>query len=115
MALNDLERIRFEKATREFVEARRPPVHLRQQLDLAYRITGQSIEIFEVRPAYWDPTETLENKVAKATYVKRADEWRIYWLRADLKWHRYVPHPTANSIDEVLAVIGEDEHCCFFG
>jgi len=115
MALNDLERKRSEKTARDFVEARRPPAHLRGQLDLGYRIVGQSVEIFEVRPAYWDPAERLENKIAKATYVKRADEWRIYWQRADLKWHRYEPHPTATSLEEVLTVVGEDRCCCFFG
>ena len=26
------------------------PVHLRKELDIVFRITGQSIEIFEVRP-----------------------------------------------------------------
>jgi len=115
MALNDLERKRLEKAADEFVAARRPPAHLRQELDLAYRIAGQSVEIFEIRPAYWDPAQMLENSVAKATYVRRADEWRIYWQRADLKWHRYEPHPTARTIEEVLTVVGEDRYCCFFG
>ena len=115
MALTELERKRYEKAVSKFIEARRPPPHVRPKLDLSYRLEGQSVEILEVRPGYRDPSETIENSVAKATYVKRAEEWRIYWQRADLKWHRYEPYPTASSIEEFLAVVDEDAYCCFFG
>jgi hypothetical protein len=115
MTLSEFERKRYEKAVSRFIEARRPPPHVRRQLDLSYRLEGQSVEIFEVRPDYRDPSETTENRVAKATYVKRAEEWRIYWQRADLKWHRYEPYPTASSIEEFLAVVDEDVYGCFFG
>ena len=115
MALTELERKRYEKAVSKFIEARRPPPHLRPKLDLSYRFERQSVEILEVRPDYREPSETIENSVAKATYVKRAEEWRIYWQRADLKWHRYEPYPTASSIEEFLAVVDEDAYCCFFG
>ncbi len=115
MPLTELERKRYEKAVSKFIEARRPPPHVRPKLDLSYRLEGQSVEIFEVRPDYLNPSETIENSVAKATYVKRAEEWRIYWQRADLKWHRYEPYPTVSSIEEFLALVDEDAYCCFFG
>ncbi len=115
MTLTELERKRYQNAVSKFIEARRPPPHVRPKLDLSYRLEGQSVEILEVRPDYRDPSETIENSVAKATYVKWAEEWRIYWQRADLKWHRYEPYPTASSIEEFLAVVDEDAYCCFFG
>jgi hypothetical protein len=115
MALTELERKRYEKAVSKFIEARRPAPEIRSQLDLRFRLEGQSVEIFEVRPYWKNPNETMENSVAKATYVKRAEKWRIYWQRADLKWHRYEPHPTASSIEEFLEVVDEDKYCCFFG
>ena len=61
------------------------------------------------------PNETIEKRVAKATYVQKSDNWKIYWQRADLKWHRYDPNPTADSIEEVLRIIEEDECACFYG
>jgi hypothetical protein len=115
MALSELERKRYEKAVAKFLEARRPPSEIRPKLDLGFRLEGQSIEIFEIRPDWQDPNEKMENPVAKATYVKRAEEWRVYWQRADLKWHRYEPHPSASTIEEFLQVVDEDAYCCFFG
>ena len=115
MAFTELELKRYHKTLEQYVETRRPPPHIRPKLDLAYRITGQSVEIFEVRPAITGPNPTIEEPVAKATYVRRAQEWRVYWQRADLNWHRYEPVPDVRSLDEFLSLIEEDEHCCFYG
>jgi hypothetical protein len=115
MAFTELESRRHHKLMQLYVETNRPPPEIRPQLDLSYRILGQSIEIFEVRPSFKNPKETMEEPVAKATYVRRAHEWRIYWQRADLKWHRYEPYPTASSLGEFLNVVTKDEHCCFYG
>jgi hypothetical protein len=63
-------------------------------LDLGYRLVGQSVEVFETRPFWRDASKTMENPVARATYVKAGRYWKIYWHRADLKWHRCDPHPS---------------------
>lgn len=67
MAFNDIERMRIQNALDRFLERRRPAPHIRPQLDVAYRIEGQSVVIFEVRPDWMDPSRTMENLVAKAT------------------------------------------------
>lgn len=116
MAFSKLESKMLHEVVGAFVAARRPPVHIRPQLDLAYRVTGQSVEIFEVRPRWrGTPGETMEHPVARATYVRTRDIWRIYWMRADLKWHRYEPAGQVGRIEQVLSVIAEDRHACFFG
>lgn len=116
MALSELETKRLEKAVGAFIEARRPPPHIRAKLDLAYRISGQSVEIFELRPS-WDgePGEIIEHPVAKATYVKSTALWRVFWMRADLTWHAYAPTPQVGNIEKFLALVAEDKHGCFFG
>ncbi len=115
MALSEFELKKYEKAVTAFIERNRPPAHIRKELDLSYRITDQSIEIFEICPRWDNPKEIMESSVAKATYVKRQGIWKIYWQRADLKWHSYEPYPEAKDIEEFLGVVEADSNECFFG
>ena len=115
MALSEFELKKCEKAISSFMDKHRPPAHIRNELDLGYRIKGQSVEIFEIRPMWRNPEEITEEAVAKATFVKRKNIWKVYWQRADLKWHRYDPDPEVGSIEEFLAVVDRDEYACFFG
>lgn len=86
MALSELEIARVRKALDAFIEKRRPPPHIRPKLDLSYRISGQSVEIFEIRPVWRGQAgEKLEHGVAKATFVRTTGVWRVFWLRRDLK------------------------------
>jgi hypothetical protein len=93
MALSEFEHKCLERVVGKFIEKRRPPPHIRAQLDLGFRLAGQSVEIFEVRPRFQAPHERIEQSVAKATYVKTQGIWKVFWKRADLKWHRYDPVP----------------------
>ena len=115
VAFSEIERRRFEKIVDAYVQRRRPPPHIRKELDISFRIRGQSVELFEVRPAWQRPGETIEHPIIKATYVKRSNLWKVYWRRADLKWHRYNPEPEASSIEQVLAIAERDEYGCFYG
>ena len=115
MALSEFEVKRMEKLVGEFLEAVRPDPEHRHQLDISFRISGQSFEIFEIRPQWRDPDKKIEESVAKATYVKSTKRWRLYWKRADLKWHRYGPFPESDSLEKILDVIDEDKHHCFWG
>jgi len=116
MAFSELERRRIEKALSAFVERRRPPAHLRAQIDIGSQVVGQSVEIFEQRPAWRGaPGEIMRNPVAKATYVKRTDTWKVYWHRADQRWHAYEPAAEVDSVEGFLAVVDRDAHACFWG
>jgi hypothetical protein len=95
MALSELEIKHCEKLVAEFVSKRRPPPHVRAKLDLAFRVSGQSIEIFEIRPVWTDEGKMVEQSVAKATYNKRKLKWKVLWQRAD--------------------IVQNDEYGCFFG
>ncbi len=115
MALSEFEIKRCEKAIAKFMEKRRPPGHIREKLDLGYRISGQSVEIFEIRPYWRDPKKIIKTPFAKATFVRARGVWRIYWQRADLKWHRYDPVPEVKRFEDFLSVVDEDKYACFFG
>ena len=115
MALSEFETKKIEKEVSAFVEKRRPPPQLRDELDLGYRVKGQSVEIYEIRPLWRHPGEKIEQPVAKATYVKKQKVWKVYWQRADLKWHRYEPDPEVITLQEFLGLVDRDEYACFWG
>ncbi|MCU0845985.1 MAG: hypothetical protein MUC76_13795, partial [Spirochaetes bacterium] len=64
MAFTELEIKRHEKITSDFIEKRRPPVAVRDQVDLSYRMSNNSIEIFEIRPLWNKPDRKIEEPVA---------------------------------------------------
>ena len=115
MALSEFETRRVERTVSAFIELHRPPPHIRPELDLGFRVSGQSVEIFEVRPAWKEPNKKMEHPVAKATYVKSRAVWKVYWMRADLNWHSYPPAPTVGTVEKFLSLVSEDKHACFFG
>jgi Protein of unknown function (DUF3024) len=116
VALAEIELARIRKAMDAFMQQRRPPVHVRAQVDLAFRVTGQSVEIFEIRPVWRGPPDEMQElPVAKATYVKGRGVWRVFWQRRDLKWHSYKPKPEVKSVEEFASLVSEDAHTCFFG
>ena len=115
MAFSKFEIKRLQKVVGRYIENNRPPEHLREQVDLSFKIKGQSVEIFEIRPIWNNPQEKVEESVAKATYVKSRKLWKVYWQRADLKWHRYDPDPEVDSIEEFIEIVENDDYACFFG
>ena len=115
MALSEFETKRVEKLASQYIYAHRPPPHIRSQLDIGFRITEQSLELFEIRPRWDNPSEILEHDFAKTTFVKKTRSWKIYWMRQDLKWHCYEPVPRVASLEEFLSVVSEDAQACFRG
>ncbi|RYY41609.1 MAG: DUF3024 domain-containing protein [Chitinophagaceae bacterium] len=96
-------------------ERNRPAEEIRSQLDLDYRIDGQSVFLFEVRPVWNDPSRIAQLDYAKATFVKAANHWKVFWLRANGKWEAYRPTPVVATIHDFLKLVDEDKHHCFKG
>jgi len=116
VALAEIELARVRRAMDAFMQRRRPPPQIRSKLDLGFRVTRQSVEIFEIRPVWRGPSdEKHESPVAKATYIRARGVWRVFWQRRDLKWHSYEPRPEVKSIEEFTSLVAEDAHACFFG
>jgi hypothetical protein len=84
-------------------------------IGLGYRCEGRSVIIFLSRPLYRDPSRLGTEDVAKARYAPSRDLWKIYWLKADLKWHIYQPLPEVSQISTFLAEVESDPYCCFRG
>jgi hypothetical protein len=67
VALSEFEIKRCEKLVAEFIERRRPPLRLRKDVDLAFRMKGQSVEIIEIRAHWTGRGKPIVHRIAKAT------------------------------------------------
>jgi len=114
VTISEFEFKRCTRALDQFLLAKRPAAQLRYKFDIGYRISGQSVELFELRADPREPSQRLESGLAKAVFVKKDQLWKIYWSRADMKWARYDPHPTVRQLSDFLQLVIEDVHGCFF-
>lgn len=115
MALDVFKTLEVIEVMENFISRIRPAEHIRSQLDIGYKIEDQSIIIFEIRPQWNKPEIILEHPFAKTTFVKTKNNWKVFWRRADAKWHSYTPKPTVSSLQNFTKLIQEDKYHCFFG
>jgi hypothetical protein len=115
MAFTEGEAEHIKAAAAAFVEQVRPPEHLRHKVDIVYRIHTQSVEIIEVRANMLKPGKIIEIQVAKTTYVRTQDCWKIFWRRANQTWNLYVPNAEVKSIEDFFAIVQADESFTAFG
>ena len=97
-----------------FIENNRPPENIRDQVDLSYKIEKQSVIIYEIRKQILQKGK-VDSPIAKATFVAKENKWKIYWQRADFKWHLYEPKKEVKTIKAFIKIVGEDKICCFWG
>src|SRR5687767_1120164 len=115
MSINIFGTMDIMEVMENFLEMKRPPENIRHQLDLGYKIENQSIIIYEIRPAFHNPSEKIECPVAKTTFVKSKNHWKVFWMRGDLKWHQYGPKPVVKTLKAFIKLLDEDEYSCFWG
>lgn len=116
MALTALHTVDVIEALENFTERLRPEEeHIRKELDYTYQIDGQSVILVTLRPQVNKPEIVREVPFAKATFVKRSETWKLYWLRANGEWHPYLPHPETRDLHTFLKIVDEDALGCFFG
>lgn len=115
MALTHAQTEEIAREAARFLEKRRPAEHIRPQLDYGYRVEGQSVIIYSIRPRWDNPSQIVEEPIAKTTYVQTKGHWKVFWLRADLKWYAYDPKPHVRTIGLFFNLVHEDRHFCFFG
>ena len=114
MAFTEIELFKIKKIVGTLCE-KRSPVHIRDQLRVEYKIQNQDVIIFEVRPQWNDPKKQIELPFAKLKFVQSRYLWKLYWQRADMKWHKYEPFESSRDLAELVKEIDTDQHGCFFG
>lgn len=97
------------------IEKRRPKPEIRHMIDIKAEITGQEVVVSEIRPSFSNPEVTTQHAVAKAKWIGAQNRWKLYWMRADLKWHLYEPGAHLTDIKSIIGEIDRDPHGCFWG
>ncbi|MEX5485869.1 hypothetical protein IC611_08905 [Proteus mirabilis] len=68
MAFSNIEIANIRRCMEFFMEKRRPAEHLRDELDLQYRIEDDSVIIFEIRQLIWSDGR-VEEPIAKSHII----------------------------------------------
>lgn len=114
MAFNELELRRIKNTVGEMCHRRTPP-HLRNEVELTYEVKGYDVTVYEIRSKWNNPKEKTRLEVARFKLVRSRNEWRLYWMRQDLKWHRYEVDGENTGLEDLVKVVDEDEYGAFFG
>jgi hypothetical protein len=98
MAFTGIELARVKKVVGGFCEGW-PRPEIRGKLRLEYSVVRHDVELFEVRSHWREPGREMRTPVAKLRFVRSAGEWRLFWMRQDLKWHAYEPCASSRRLD----------------
>jgi hypothetical protein len=115
MAFDGLNTVDIIETMENYIDKIRPPKEIREKLDVNYKIENQSIILCEIRPVWRDKSQYQMHDYAKATFIKKNNHWKIYWLRATLKWNSYEPKKTVKKLSDFLKIVDEDKYGCFKG
>ena len=104
-----------EHEIKKYVESKRPPEEMRNQIDIGYTYKNKAVELFEIRPKWDEPSVIDNHPFARAKYVKTQNIWKLYWIRANGKWETYQPNPEIKNITELIEILENDKTGCFWG
>jgi len=114
MAFDDLELQRIDDTVGALCR-RRSPAWLKDELQTTYEIRGHSVCVYETRPDWRDPNEWTMRGIAKFRYIRTRGEWKLYWMRRDLKWHAYDPYEMPRDLESLVRIVDKDRYGAFFG
>lgn len=113
MAISQLDRRRIELLLTEYCD--RVPERVRDQLRHSFTIGPTSVDLFEERPAFCNPSEWRRHPVAKFRFIATREQWALYCRHSDLKWHSYRLLPQAGAFEILLREVQRDPSGVFWG
>jgi heme A synthase len=114
MALDELELKRIDRTVGSLCRKLSPPEHA-EKLRTVYEVQGHTVTMYEDRPPWDGVGEWTHRGLARFRYVRSSGLWSLYWMRADLRWHRYDPAPSTADLASLVAVVADDEYGAFLG
>jgi hypothetical protein len=108
--------------TRKLVETKlgkycrdKAPDEFANEVRVGFKIRGNTVTLFEERPAYFDPDEWVMISVAQFRYDDQRNTWSLYCADRHSRWHRFEDIEPVSDFDVLLDVIEEDATGIFWG
>lgn len=114
MAFSELELKWIDSTVGAFCRRISSPKHA-DELRFTYDVDGHRVSIHEERPPWQGPGDWTRHGVARFRYIRKTGEWKLYWMRRDLKWHLYDPDLILRDLESLVKVVEQDKYCAFFG
>lgn len=117
MALTDWQTAQIKVISEPYLKAWREeminPKGIIHAIDV--RIEKESLIVYQMVAGFPAGSSDVYIPIAKATYRKSTDDWKLFWQKRDLKWHGYEIDMIHKNIESIFKVIDEDSCCCFWG
>ena len=84
------------------------PLHVRDKVQMSFRIEGNVVTLFEKRVAFQDRSRWIDIDIARFRYIKVRKEWELYWHDSHSRWHVYDRIRPNPSIEPLLAEVDQD-------
>ena len=114
MSLSDSIKQQVEKILGPYCVKRIPP-HARNQVRLTYGFRGNSVTLFEERPAFDEPERWLKFAVAQFRYHEDSEAWTLYCADRNSRWHNYFETESTTNLESLLQEVDDDPTGIFWG
>lgn len=91
------------------------PEHVKDKVKLEFKIRGNNVTLFELRPAFGKPETWVDISVAQFRYNLKDNEWTLYCADRNSKWHMYIDLEPSENFDDLLQEVEEDPTGIFWG
>lgn len=114
MSIPDAVKVVVESSLVSFSE-QRIPAHARDKVRLSYRFRGNSVTIYEARPAFLRRSEWVETAIAQFRFDPKQRTWTLYCADRNSRWHEYLDLEPNDDFELLLQEVHEDPSGIFWG
>ena len=84
------------------------PAHLHNQIRLNFKFRGNTVTLFESRPAFGMPEKWVDIPVAQFRYDHADNLWTLYWADRNSRWHPDMEIDPVRNFDRLLQEVERD-------
>jgi len=95
--------------------ANKVPVEYQNQMRVKFKIRGNSVTLYEERPAFFRENEWVDISVAQFRYNPENKNWTLYCADRNSRWHVYYDIDPNPDFNRLLDEVEEDPTGIFWG